>query len=154
MDKLIFNSFDKKYSEELNSWHSKEHLSNSNGLTQFIVPEDVLLGDYLSYVEEEMDGIDNFLIFDDKQLIGFLGFSTHNNNHIHIEYVGVNPNCRGKGFAKEILSSFKKEVLSRVPDALITLSVNKKNTAGLKSFLKIAKKSDNQQSSSYIELEL
>lgn len=154
MDKLIFNSYDKKFNNELNSWHSKEHLLNSNGLTQFIVPEDVLLGDYLSYVEEEMDGIDNFLIFADQQLIGFLGFSTHNNNHIHIEYVGVNPSCRGKGYAKEILLNFKEEILSRIPDAHITLSVNTKNTPGIKSFLKIAKKSNNQRTSSYIELEL
>lgn len=154
MEELKFENFEQKYIHELNSWHDKEHGQNLNGLTQFIVPEDVLLGDYLEFVENSMPDVKNLLAFDNDKLVGFLGFANPQENHTHIEFVAVNPDCRGKGYANRILAKFKEEVLARNPNTNITLAVKKSNTAGLNSFSKIAKQSKTQDNEGYVQFEL
>lgn len=154
MEKLIFQSYEQKYKSELNSWHSKEYSFNENGLSQFIVPESILLGDYIEFIDENMKNTTNMLIFDSNQLIGFLGYDKPQENHIHIEYVGVNPDKRGKGYAKTILEQFKTEINTRNPQINITLEVNKANSAGLKSFSKIAKQAETQEIEGYVQFKL
>lgn len=154
MEKLKFKSFDKKYKQELNSWHSKEWNKNTNGLTKFIVPEGVTLGDYIEFAEESLQDVKSLLIFDGSALVGFLGFSNPEKNHVHIEFVGVNPDDRGKGYANRILADFKNEISEKIPKASITLEVNKLNLAGIKSFSKSAKLSQKQDREDYIQFEL
>lgn len=154
MDNLKFQNFDQKFKSELNSWHSKEHAFNGNGLTQFIVPEDVLLGDYLDFVQDSMPDVTNLLAFDNNQLVAFLGYTQPENNHLHIEFIGVDPSSRGKGYAQKVLTLFKQEVTVRNPKINITLSVKKTNSVGLTSFSKIAKRSQNQDKENYIQFEL
>lgn len=154
MDKIKFQNYKPQYKTELNSWHSKEHLTNSNGLTKFVVPEDVLLGDYIDFIENSVPDVTNLLVFDKSELVGFLGFADKKDNHIHIEYMGTNPACRGKGYAKTILSEFKNKIGFKHPQTRITLDVNKLNVNGLNSFSKVAKRSKNQEKEDYIQFEM
>lgn len=154
MQKIKFKNYNPKFNSELNSWHSKEHSLNRNGLTEFIVPENILLGDYIDFVNNSMIDITNLLAFDKTKLIGFLGFTQKTQNCVYIEYIGINPSCRGKGYAQQILSTFKKEILQRNPQITITFDVKKENQIGLKSFSKIAKQTKKQDKDNYIQFEL
>lgn len=155
MEEITFGAFEPEYKPELNTWQTKENMAGSDGLNQFVVSEGTLLGDYLEFVNNEMQDISTRLAFNENNLIGFLCFSTPSQDHTHIEIMGVNPDYRGKGYSTKILSEFKKELetTSQDPHSL-TLSVNKKNLVGINSFSKIAHTSDKQDKENYINFEL
>ena len=155
MEEITFTDYQPEFKAELNTWQSKENIAGSNGLDQFVVSEGTLLGDYLEFVDSEIDDISARLAFDKEELVGFLCYSTPEQNHAHVEIMGVNPDCRGKGYATKILSGFKKELESNSqgPQSL-TLSVNKANLVGITSFSKVAKVSENQNKENYINFEM
>ena len=155
MEEITFIGFEPEFKTELNTWQTKENLTGSDGLNQFVVSEGTLLGDYLEFVDSEMPDITTRLAFDDKDLVGFLCYSSPEQNHTHIEIMGVNPDYRGQGYSTKILSGFKKD-LEKTSETQhnLTLSVNKKNLVGINSFSKIAHASDKQDKENYINFEL
>lgn len=154
MEDITFTGFQPDYKPELNTWQTKENMTGSNGLNQFVVAEGTPLGDYLEFVDSEMPDITTRLAFDQDNLVGFLCYSTPEENHSHIEIMGVNPDCRGKGYATRMLDSFKKELTEISQTTNLTLSVNKANLAGIASFSKIAKVAQKQDKENYIHFEL
>lgn len=152
---IVFSAFQEKFQTELNTWQAKEQANGSNGLNQFVVLDSMLLGDYLAFIDQEMDDIDAFLAFDAHQLIGFLCCSYPEPNHAHVEIMGVNPDCRGKGYGTRILDQFKIQLQTTAQkEQRLTLAVKKTNTAGLSSFTKIAKVAPEQNKDNYLNLEL
>ena len=155
MEDITFTGFQPDYKPELNTWQTKENLTGSNGLNQFVVSEGSLLGDYLEFVDSEMEDITTHLAFDKDNLIGFLCHSTPEENHTHIEIMGINPDYRGKGYAPRMLDSFKQLMQSTAQDPQsVTLSVNKANIVGITSFSKVAKVAEKQDKENYINFEL
>ena len=155
MEEIFFTNYDNEFKDELNTWQSKENLAGSNGLNDFVVSESTLLGDYIEFINRSIDDITTCLAFNEKSIVGFLCYSKPEENHTHIEVMGVNPDCRGKGYASKMLIGFKKELEenSENPQNL-TLSVNKKNINGINSFSKVAKVSKKQDKENYINFEL
>ena len=129
-------------------------MHGSNGLNQFVVTEGTMLGDYLEFVNSEMPDITTRLALDKDNLVGFLCYSAPQEDHFHIEVMGVNPDCRGKGYASKMLETFKKEKTKEFPNSNLTLSVNKANLAGIASFSKVAKLAKEQDKENYINFEL
>ncbi|MBQ9792758.1 MAG: GNAT family N-acetyltransferase [Clostridia bacterium] len=155
MEDITFTGYQPEFNAELNTWQTKENMAGSNGLNQFVVTEGTMLGDYLEFVDSEMPDITTRLAFDQENLVGFLCYSTPEENHTHIEIMGVNPDCRGKGYSPRMLDSFKKSLQETSQDPQnLTLSVNKANLAGIASFSKVARIAEKQDKENYIHFEL
>lgn len=154
MKKLDFISFDKKYVKELNQWQNKENMLGLDGLNQYVVLLDSLLGDYLQFIDKEMSDISCKLVLKDENLVGFLCFSQQDKDHVHVEVMGVNPDFRGKGISGQLLTEFKQKLLEKHGLTKLTLSVNKNNDSGIRSFSKIGTKSQTQNKPNYINYEI
>ncbi len=150
MGNIVFKKYQNDFNKELNSWQLKEIDAGENGLEQFVVMKGSLLGDYLEFINSELDGIKVYLAMDNKNLIGFLCYSKPKTNHIHIEILGINPDYRGQGYARKMLISFKN-LVSKHNETKLTLSVNKNNMAGIASFSKVATLCEEQKNTDYID---
>ena len=152
MEKLVFKKYSEKHRRDLNTWIKNEQNLGSNGFNNFVVTQGVELGDYLSFINDEMDDMNCFVVLLNDKLIGFFVIS-FNNNIVHVEICGINPEFRGQGLINEILTKLslklKKEGIEK-----LTLSVNNTNLSGLKSFSKIARKACHQSKENYTLLEI
>lgn len=155
MEDIIFTNFQPEYKQELNTWQEKETASGTNGLNDFVVAETTLLGDYLAFIDRSITDINARLAFDQEDLVGFICYSNPNENHTYIEIMGVNPDCRGQGYASRILTSFKEEIQSNsLTKQKITLSTKENNHSGIAAFSKVGKISETQDKENYINFEL
>ena len=134
---LSFSQFDKRQKTEYNTWQAKEQEQGLNGLDKFVVLQDSLLGDYLEFVDQEIDDTTIESIYVGDELVGFIGYSMQSDKHVYVEILGVNPEFRGKGISKKILQIFKKRMQSEQNIERFTLSVKKDNESGIKSFSKV-----------------
>lgn len=150
LNPLNFELFDNKYVPELNSWSEKESAAGRTGLEDFVVSKGTQLGDYVAFVSEEMPDVTSYLAFHEKDLVGFMCLTVPEQDHMHIEIMGVNPDCRGQGVATKMLCNFKSKMLAETSATQLTLEVNKKNIAGIKSFSKVATKDKEQTKDDYI----
>ena len=66
MEKFLLTEFNSAYKEELNKWQDKEKANGLNGLSKFVVLKGFLLGDYLEFINEEMEDMSCRLAFDEK----------------------------------------------------------------------------------------
>jgi len=146
--------YQEKYNKELNTWQEKEKQRGENGLDKFVVPQGVLLGDYLKYVQEEMKEISLIVAMHKKIVVGFLGYSMPENDHVHVEIMGINPDCRGYGLAQRLLTSFKDVVIEEMDINKLTLAVKRENLAGIRAFSKIATRSEELDTEHYLGFEL
>lgn len=152
MEKIVFKKYNEKHRKELNTWIKKEQILGGNGFNNFVVSKGTELGDYLSFINDEMDDMKCFVALKNTSMVGFFVLSFHGQT-AHVEICGINPDFRGQGLMNEILtklsSTLKKEGIER-----ITLSVNNKNETGLKSFSKIARRVEGACKKSYSLLEI
>ncbi len=155
MEDIIFTPFQPEYKQELNTWQEKENNAGTNGLNDFVVAETTLLGDYIAFIDRSITDITARLAFDQDDLVGFICYSNPSENHTYIEIMGVNPDCRGQGYASRMLTCFKENVQanSKEPQK-ITLSTKENNHAGIKAFSKIGKISEVQDKENYVNFEL
>lgn len=152
MEKIVFKKYNEKYRSELNTWVRKEQISGGNGFNSFVVVQGEGLGDYLSFIQDEMEDLECFVAQREKTLVGFFVIN-YKGNVVHIEICGINPDCRGQGLINKIISKLSKSLKIKGIEK-ITLSVNNKNTAGLKSFGKIGKKVEQLCKDDYTVLEI
>lgn len=152
MNNLKLINFNNTYKTYLNTWQAKEKELGQMGFNNFIVLDGYALGDYLGFINDEMNDIFCNLAIQDEQLAGFICFSRPEKNHIHIEMLGVNPEMRGQKLSNKILALFKESVKTK--NVRISFSVNRQNKAGLSSFSKLGKFAQNQTKANYIDFEL
>ncbi len=152
MDRIKFIDYCKEYCTQLNTWHKIEQQQGYNGLNQFVVLDGTLLGDYMQYISENIVDINCQLAMLEDKLVGFICY-TQENDAAHIEIMGTNPEMRGQGIAKNILTTFKQDMSQQGVDK-ITLEVRKNNESGIKSFSKVAEKSASQPNQNYISFEM
>ena len=146
--------YQEMYNDELNTWQEKENQRGENGLDKFVVPQGVLLGDYLKYVQEEMQEISLVVATHEKRVVGFLGYSMPEYDHVHVEIMGVNPDCRGKGLAQGLLTIFKDAVIEKMNIDKVTLAVKRENLSGIRAFSKIATRAEKLDTEYYLGFEL
>lgn len=151
---LTFTNFDNSFVPELNTWQQKENSLGYDGLNEFVVSKGSGLGDYLQFVSEEMPDVPCLLAFDQKDLVGFVSYSTPEPTHTHIEIMGVNPDFRGQGMSSRLLLDFKQLMQEQTGMQTLTLDVNKKNTSGKKAFAKIGTLAPEQKKDNYITYNL
>lgn len=151
---LKFVDFETHFKEELNSWQDIEKENGENGLDRFVVVAGTKLGDLIEYMTNEMK-INSKIVLDDNNVIGFVCYDIKGKNKTaHIEIVGTNPKFRKLGYAKRILLGIKDLIKETYGIKTVTLSVNKNNMAGIKSFSKFAKENKNLDSENYTGFEL
>ena len=153
-DKITFTKYNNSYNEELNTWQAKENAQGRNGLDEFVVSKGTLLGDYLEFLDSEMDDVACDIALLDGNLAGFVCYTSPADGHVHIEIMGINPDIRGKGVARSMLTAFKTEMQEAAGIEKVTLEANKNNESALNSFSKIATKSDYQPKENYVSFEL
>ena len=151
---LSFSKFNKGQKCEYNTWQEKEQAQGLNGLNKFVVLQDSLLGDYLEFVDQEIDDTTIESIYIGDNLVGFIGYSMQNDKHLHVEILGINPEFRGKGIASKLLKAFKEKMQNEKSIERFTLSVKKDNESGIASFSKVGKEAKNQDKENYINFEL
>ena len=151
--KILFVLFDESYTAELNTWQAIENSQGRDGLSEFVVSRGTLLGDYISYIDEQLDAITCNIAIQDNQVVGFICHSKPELNHAHVEIMGVNPNYRGQGIARNMLREFKT-IMTEQGNDKVTLEVKKENTSGISSFSKVGTPSTKQSKDSYIGFEL
>ncbi|MBQ8792692.1 MAG: GNAT family N-acetyltransferase [Clostridia bacterium] len=145
--------YNKKYKKELNSWQDKEKQLGLSGLEDFVVVKGTLLGDYLELIDGEMDIVCK-LALEENALVGFVCYEKRKGGEYHIEIMGVNPDCRGRGYSQRLLTALK-ELLSKEDDfRSLSLSVNVRNTTGQKAFDKVGKAIGISDNENYIEYEI
>lgn len=154
MSNIIFETYDKKYNKELNTWQSKENQAGYDGLNEFVVARGTLLGDYLTFTCEQLDDIKVKLAFKDNALVGFVAYSRQSQEHIHIEIMGINPECRGQGLSAEMLQEFKKQIFKNPNIKQLTLAVKNSNKSGIRAFSKVGTLSSEQKNNGYISFDL
>lgn len=153
-EELKFVDFEESFKEELNSWQEIEKEQGENGLDRFVVVGGTKLGDLIEYMANEMK-IESKVVIDKDDVVGFVCFEIkEKKNSAHIEIVGTNPKFRKQGYARKILLGVKALINKNYGLKKITLSVNKNNQAGLKSFSKFAKKNNELNSENYVGFEL
>jgi RimJ/RimL family protein N-acetyltransferase len=146
--------YEKKFNAELNTWQDKENTVGLNGLNRFVVPEGALLGEYLAFITSELNDTKVSVVLEGDVIIGFVGYSSPNEDCIHIEIMGVNPECTGKGYAKQILQEFKTKLSLETGAKYFTLAVKRENNPGIKAFSKIGKRVEKHDSEQYIGFEI
>lgn len=151
---ITFLPYSKEYNDTLNDWHKQEKKMGQTGLDDFVVSRGSLLGDYITYIDQELDDIVCRLAFDQDNLVGFLCYSMQDEKHAHVEIMGIDPSQRNRGLARDMLIGFKKDMLQNTTAERITLSVKKENTSGIHSFSKVATESPKQTMSNYIDMQL
>lgn len=140
------------HKKELNSWQEIERNQGQKGLDDFVVAKNIKLGDYIEFFTSQTD-IQSKIALVEDEIVGFVSFAINENNTAHIEIVGTNPKFRGVGFARKILEELKNVVQEKYGISRVTLAVNKKNNAGIRSFKKFAKETKDHSSENYIGLE-
>jgi ribosomal protein S18 acetylase RimI-like enzyme len=155
MDKqqITFTKYNNSFNPELNTWQAKEQAEGRNGLDEFVVSKGSLLGDYLEFLDSEMDDVACDIAMIEDQVAGFVCYTSPADGHVHIEILGINPDMRGKGIAKSMLQSFKQE-MAHADISKVTLEANKNNQSAINSFSKVAIKSATQPKENYIGFEL
>jgi len=152
MEKIVFKKYSEKHRDELNKWIKKEQNLGEDVFNNFVVTRGVELGDYLSFINNEMEDMKCFVVLQNKTIVGFFVICI-NNNVVHVEICGINPEFRGQGLINQILTklsiNLKKEGIEK-----ITLSVNNNNAVGLKSFERIARRAKYQHNPQYTCLEI
>lgn len=151
MEKIELKKYDSKFKNELNSWSEIEKSNGLTGFEDFVSSKGVGLGDYLDYFTNETD-IETRLAFCNESLVGFISY-TKELDSVHIEVAGVNPNERGKGFAKKIILKLKEE-LNKSIKVKIMFEIHKNNKSALQSYGKLAKISDKQTMENFIQMEM
>ena len=151
---ITFTNFDSQYVGELNTWQQKENSLGYDGLNEFVVSKGSGLGDYLQFITDEMPDVPCLLAFDQKDLVGFVSYSTPTPQHTHIEIMGINPDLRGQGMSSRLLLDFKSMMLEQTGMKELTLDVNKKNSSGRKAFAKIGTLATEQKKEDYITYNL
>ena len=137
-ENLKFVNYDERFSQELSTWIDIEKQQGLSGLKDFVVVGDVDLSEFLRFVKDELS-IETKIALNNQNLVcGFICYSEIEQNHIHIECLGVNPSLRKMGIAKQLLVSLKETLLSQNPNIEITLAVKKTNIAGIRSFSKVS----------------
>ena len=153
-EKITFTQYNNSYNADLNTWGEKEKAQGRNGLDEFVISKGTPLGDYLEFVDGEMSDVACDIALLDGKLAGFICYTSPEDGHVHIEIMGVNPDVRGKGVARSMLTAFKTEMQTVAGIEKITLEANKNNVSALNSFSKIATKSDSQPKENYVSFEL
>ena len=151
---LQFRSYNSAQTKEFNYWHTKEREEGFYGLDRYVVLQDCLLGDYLEFVDGQIDDIFVESVYLKEKLVGFIGYSMQNDSHLHVEILGVNPDFRGKGIAGEMLKAFKAKMQQSQNIDRFTLSVKKDNESGIASFAKVGTRIKKDKEESYIDFEL
>ncbi len=155
MDKqqITFTRYNNSFNPELNTWQAKEQAQGRNGLDEFVVSKGSLLGDYLEFLDSEMDDVACDIALLENEVAGFICYTSPAEGHVHIEIMGINPDIRGKGLARNMLQAFKQD-MTKVGFEKVTLEANKNNQAAINSFSKVATKSATQPKENYIGFEL
>lgn len=155
MDKteIKLEDYSESHKEELNTWQDIEKEKGNSGLEKFVIPSGTKLGDSIEFFTNSIE-LYSKIAFDDDLMVGFVCYTINDNTSAHIELVGVNPNVRNKGYAKIILEKVKQEIKEKFGINKVTLSVNKWNKEGLKSFSKFAKQTRENSTGLYIGFEL
>ena len=141
--------FTNEHKKELNTWQDIELKRGEKGLEDSVSVKGTKLGDYIEYFSREINLISKAAI-DNKEIVGFVCYVINEDQSAHVEIMGTNPNCRGKGYARKILERLKSDLGVKK----ITLAVNKRNKQGIKSFSKFTKANEELSSENYIGLEL
>ncbi len=152
MEKINFYIYNDAYRQILNQWHKNEQDKGETALDEFVVPKGELLGDYISFVCDNMNQTICTVATIQDEIVGFLCYEINGTN-AHIEIMGVSPQHRGKGIGGNMLKCFKEEMLLH-NISKITLDVNKENIVGQNAFSKVASVSKNQTKDNYISYEL
>ena len=151
MKNLIFIDFEPDFCQILNSWHKTEQKGGHDGFGEFIVPSGVLLGDYISFIKQNIDELNCKIVLDGKNIVGFICY-IKNENSLFVECMGVSPDFRGQGYSGKILTLLKTEA-SALGIARVTLNVHKNNSSGIRSFSKVGKRTESS-SENYIDFEI
>ena len=151
--KVEFVEFNNEHKKKLNTWQDIETSHGENGINEFVVASGTKLGDYIEYFSRETN-ITSKVAIDNGEIVGFVCYVINEDASAHVEIMGTNPNCRGKGYARKILEKLKEDLNKNWGVKKITLAVNKRNKQGIKSFSKFAKGNSEHSSENYIGLEL
>ena len=154
MGNIVFINFNSDHKDQLNTWQQKEQEKGFSGLDDFVVPKGSLLGDFLTYIVENVDDIMVHIAVDANKIVGFICTTCPTSEHFHIEIMGVNPDLRGKGYAKRLLEEFKKQATYKFGLQRLTLNVKENNESGKRAFAKIGKLAQDQPETNYIAFEL
>lgn len=151
MEKIKLIDYNSNYKEALNSWSDIEKQQGQNGIEDFVATKGYKLGEYVDYFSSNLD-VSSKLAFDDDNLIGFVLYS-QDVETAHIEIMGTNPNFRGKGYARQIMTQLKNYLQQQGINKVV-FEVNKRNKPALGAFSKIAKPNSKYSSTNYVGMEL
>lgn len=153
MQSIIWKNYQPQYQSIFDGWQQREVQLGVTGLEDYVAIKGESLGQYLTLIAQDL-GMPCKVAFIDNELVGFVCYEEQSEGVIHIELFGINPDLRGKSYAKLLLHSLKEQLQLKQSFKELNLSVHENNIAGIKAFNKIGTQQEDRHSDNYIDFVL